>query len=159
VRLALVVVVAVVALAGYYAVHKHAEHTNAFIRCLRQSGGTQITRPAQLRGYPSRDVQDGGGAAFETLAYESVDVALPGHRRQELVLVAYPNDHSDWPASAGDLLRQARRGHVVGERALVLMPPTNEADLDNDIQRCESRADPDQEYFHGVAGSAIGAPS
>jgi hypothetical protein len=99
------------------------EHTNAFIRCLRQSGGTQITRPAHLRDYPSRDVQDGDGAAFETLAYESIDVALPHHRRQELVLVEYPGDESDWPATPGDL-RQARHGHISGERALVLMPPT-----------------------------------
>jgi hypothetical protein len=151
VRLALVAVVAVAALAGYYALHKQGEHTNAFIRCLRQSGGTQITRPVQLRDYPSRDVQDGDGAAFGTLAYESIDVALPHHRRRELVLVEYPGDESDWPATPGDLLRQARHGHISGERALVLMPPTNEADLDTDIERCERRADPHQEYFHEMA--------
>jgi hypothetical protein len=146
--------VAVVALAGYYELHREGEHTRAFIRCLRQSDGTQITRPAQLRDYPSRDVRDGVGAAFATLAYESIDVALPRHRRRELVLVEYPGDESDWPATAAALLRQARRGHIRGERALVLMPSTDEADTDTDIERCESRADPDQEYFHEIAGDA-----
>jgi hypothetical protein len=139
------VVLALAALAGYHELHRQADHTDAFVTCLRQSGGTLITRPAQLRGYPSRDVQDGDGAAFDTLAYESIDVALPG-RRQELVLVEHPGDLWGSPATAADLLRQARRGQARG-RALLLMPPTKEDDLDEDIERCESRADPHQDYF------------
>jgi hypothetical protein len=145
VRLTVAVLLALAGLAGYHELRGQADHTEAFVECLRQSGGTLITRPAQLRGYPSRDVQDGDGAAFATLAYESIDVALPGHR-QELVLVERPGDLGGSPGSAAELLRQARRGDARG-RALVLMRPTKEQHLDEDIERCESRADPHQDYF------------
>jgi hypothetical protein len=133
-----IAVIAGLAALAVYSHVRHHDHTRAFISCLERSGGTLISRPGQLRGYPASDVESGAGVAFPGLAYESIDVAVPRGRRA-LVFVS----PAGAPAEPAARLRQARAGRARA-RAVVLMPPAR--DPERQIGACEERADPGEDY-------------
>jgi hypothetical protein len=119
------------------------DHTAMFVQCLQQRGGEVITAGAQLDGYPDEDVQQGVGAALESVSYFTIDAPVRGERRRALVFVA--DLHGATPTSpmpeAAELLRRARRG-TARVRALVLMPAAQ--DVEAPIGACEQLAAPGQ---------------
>jgi hypothetical protein len=120
------------------------DNTVLFIRCLEEEGGQQVTSPSHLAGYSSKGVEQGSGAALDSVSYSTIDVTVGnGDRRRALVFVDYVRDE---PASVplpepAELLRRARHG-ATGMRALVLMPPAT--DFDAPITRCREMAAPGQ---------------
>ena len=120
------------------------DNTGLFVRCLKESGGRQISAPAQLAGYTPADARPGVGAALESVSYFTIEIgAGHGGRRRALVFVETPRDE---PASVplpepAELLRRARNGEAA-VRALVLMRRAK--DVEAPIGRCRETAAPGQ---------------
>jgi hypothetical protein len=85
VRFAGSAVVVAVVLAGCG--NEPPDHTAMFVRCLQDRGGEVIKAGAQLDGYPDADLQQGVGAALDSVSYFSIE-APRGDGRQSLVFVA-----------------------------------------------------------------------
>jgi hypothetical protein len=144
-RTVIVVALAVATTVGCGEARQPQDNTALFIRCLQQHGGERITSPAQLRSYPSSDVERVAAVEFPSVAYDSIDAAPSPHgpARRALVFVEDVNGNPASPAPP-ELLREARRGRAPA-RALVLMPPAK--DPERQIGRCEDRATRGHDYY------------
>jgi hypothetical protein len=122
------------------------DHSKKFVGCLQRGGGRVITSGAQLKAFPTRDLQLGVGAGLDSISYYTIDASAgPGDVRQSLVFVDDPHaapGSSPMP-EPGVLLQRARHG-TAGVRAIVAMPPGE--DFDDPIEHCEDVAAPGEAF-------------
>src|SRR5690349_19851965 len=91
------------------------DHTASFVACLQRGGGRVVQSPAQLRSFPSADLQLGIGAGMDSISYFTIDAATGGgDDRQALVFVDDPRaplGTAPMPEPE-ELLRRARDGQA-----------------------------------------------
>ena len=104
------------------------DRTPELVRCLERHGGDRITRLSELDRFPSSDPQYGTGYWLESIAFDSIDVAVgDGDVRRSLVFVWSPGSEGSRSHTASDGLRRARSGQD-GASVIIAMPASVEFD-------------------------------
>ena len=105
-----------------------SDRTPELVRCLERHGGVRITRLSELDRFPSSDPQYGTGYSLESIAFDSIDVAVgDGDVRRSLVFVSHPGSEGTRSYAASDGLRRARSGQE-GASVMIAMPASVEFD-------------------------------
>ncbi len=126
----------VVALALACAACGHeSDHTAGFVACVSETGGTVVTRPAQLANLEWDDAESGGGIALDHLTYSLIDLPTAGR----MVAVLFPPGLREDHLTDEDLER-AVRADPRQFRAVVLTRPL--ADSSQQIEDCREQVAP-----------------